>query len=315
MDNIYLRMALEDVAYMDIVRLAGMPRAVQPEATGCQFIDTLSNNPLKFYSYLFFPKSIKENEKYPLLVFPHGGVHANFEVSWIHILREILAQGYIVICPEYRGSTGYGKSFYEAIDYGGLENEDALVARDYAVENYTSVIDPDRVGIIGWSHGGMISLMNILRYPEKYVCAYAGVPVSDLAYRLSYLDESYMDHFTPSYHVGGTPEELPEEYKRRSPVTYAKELTKPLRITTCINDDDVSHTEVERMIDSLKFYNKSFEYKIYPAMPGAHSFERIDSKEASDIRFETYQFMAKYLNPPFPFKSQAELRRAGYKYN
>jgi len=144
----------------------------------------------------------------------------------------------------------------------------------------------------------MISLMNILKYPEKYACAYAGVPVSDVAYRLSYQESDYMDFFTPSYHVGGSPQEFPEEYERRSPVTYASQLERPLMITTCINDDDVSHTEVERMIDSLKFYNKQFEYKIYPAMPGAHSFERIDSKEASDIRFETFKFIGRYLNPP-----------------
>jgi len=314
MDNIYLRMALEDVAYMDIVRLAGPPRSVQQGGdSGCQFLDTLKNNPLKFFSYIFFPNKVKENKKYPLLIFPHGGIHSNLGVTYIHILREMIAQGYVVVCPDYRGSTGYGKSFYEAIDYGGLENEDVLAARDYVVENY-SIIDSTRVGIIGWSHGGMITLMNILRYPDKYACAYAGVPVSDVTYRLSYLDKSYEDHFTPSYHIGGTPEEKPEEYRRRSPVTYAAQLEKPLMITTCLNDDDVSHTEVERMIDSLKFYNKSFEYKVYPAMPGAHSFERIDSKEASDIRFQTYQFLARYLRPPYPFKDTAQLRKAGYKY-
>jgi len=313
-DNIYLKMSLDDVAYMDIVRLAGPPKAVQERVPESDFLDTLRNNPLKFFSYVFIPNTVREGEKYPLLILPHGGVHSNFDASsYIHIIREMIAQGYILVCPEYRGSTGYGKSFYEAIDYGGLENEDVLAARDYAVENY-SIIDPERVGIIGWSHGGMISLMNILKYPDKYACAYAGVPVSDLAYRLSYLDDSYSDFFTPSYHIGGTPEEFPEEYKRRSPVTYASQLSKPLMITTCLNDDDVSHTEVERMIDSLKCYNKIFEYKIYPAMPGAHSFERLDTKESSDIRFETYRFLAKYLNPPYPFETVSQLRKAGYKY-
>ncbi len=313
MDDIYLRMAVEDVAYMDIVRIAGPAKSVQPRDPECQFSDTLRDNCLKFYSYMFFPNNVNEKKQYPLLVFPHGGIHSNFGTSNIHIIREMVAQGYIVVCPEYRGSTGYGKSFYEAIDYGGLENEDVLAARDYAVENY-SIIDSSRVGIIGWSHGGMITLMNILKYPDKYVCGYAGVPVSDVTYRLSYQVESYKDNFTPAFHIGGTPEEKPEEYKRRSPVTYASQLEKPLMITTCINDDDVSHTEVERMIDSLKFYNKSFEYKIYPEMPGAHSFERIDTKEATDIRFETYKFLARYLNPPYPFKDIRQLRKAGYKY-
>jgi len=311
-DNIYLRMALEDIAYMDIVQIAGPPS--RSEVSGCTFLDTLRNNQLKFWTYVFFPNKIKKHKKYPLLVFPHGGIHGNMGTSYIHNLREMILQGYIVVCPDYRGSTGYGKSFYEAIDYGGLENEDVLAARDYAVENYSN-IDPARVGIIGWSHGGMISLMNLLKYPDKYVCAYAGVPVCDVTYRIGYLGKSYLDLFTPPFHVGCTPEENPEEYRRRSPVTYAHCLKRPLMITTCLNDDDVSHTEVERMIDSLKFHNKSFDYKIYPAMGGAHMFERIDSKEASDIRFDTYKFLERYLNPPYPFKNKAQLRKAGYKFN
>lgn len=312
-DNTYLRMAIEDIAYMDILRLAGPPKAVQTRKPNCMFKDTLRNNQLIFYSYVFFPNEIKQGEKYPLLVFPHGGIHGSFGNSYIHILREMISQGYIVLCPDYRGSTGWGKAIYEAIDYGGLENEDVLAARDYMVENY-SVVDSERVGIMGWSHGGMITLMNLLRYPEKYVCGYAGVPVSDVAYRLTYQLPSYKKNFTPKYHIGALPDEKPEEYARRSPVTYAKLLERPLMITTCINDDDVSHTEVERMIDSLKFYNKDFEYQIYPAMPGAHVFERIDSKEAAEIRFKTYEFMSRYLNPPHRFKDMDELKKAGYKY-
>ena len=313
-DNTYIRLAMEDVAYMDIVRLAGPAKAQQRRRPDCLFKDTLRDNPLVFYSYVFFPNDIRQNRKYPLLVFPHGGIHGSFGTSYIHVLREMVAQGYIVICPDYRGSVGYGRSFYQAIDYGGLENEDVLAARDYMVENY-DVVDSTRVGIIGWSHGGMITLMNILRYPEKYVCGYAGVPVSDVAYRLTYQDPSYKDDFAVSYHIGALPEEKPEEYARRSPVTYAKNLKRPLMITTCLNDDDVSHTEVERMIDSLKYYKKDFEYEIYPWMPGAHVFERIDSKEATDIRFKTYQFLARYLNPPHTFKNVKELRKAGFKYH
>lgn len=313
-DNTYIRLAMQDVAYMDIVRLAGPPKAHQRRRPDCPFKDTLRDNQLIFYSYVFFPNEIKQNRKYPLLVFPHGGIHGTFGTSYIHVLREMVAQGYIVVCPDYRGSVGYGKSFYQAIDYGGLENEDVLAARDYMVENY-DVVDPERVGIIGWSHGGMITLMNILRYPEKYVCGYAGVPVSDVAYRLTYQDPSYKDDFAVSYHIGALPEENPQEYARRSPVTYAKDLKRPLMITTCLNDDDVSHTEVERMIDSLKFYGKDFEYEIYPKMPGGHVFERIDSKEATDIRFKTYQFLARYLNPPHKFKNVKDLRKAGFKYH
>lgn len=311
-EEIMLFQRMQDVAYVDRVRLTGEPRRV-PRKSDAPFKDTLVNNRLVFYSYVFFPNKVKQGRKYPLIVFPHGGVHSSFTSVYVHVLRELVAQGYIVIAPDYRGSTGFGKGFYEDIDYGGLENEDVLVARDYMVENY-SVVDPERVGLLGWSHGGMISLMNILHWPDKYACAYAGVPVSDVTYRLSYQAPGYKDEFKAAYHVGALPDDVPEEYARRSPVSYASLLRKPLMITTCQNDDDVSWTEVKRMIDALKAAGKEFEYEIYPSMRGAHVFERTDEKEATDIRFKTYRFLAKYLNPPHPFKSQKDLRKAGYKY-
>ena len=312
-ESLLLIEQMSDVAYVDIVRLAGPAPAYQKK-TGTAFKDSLLTNQLKFYSYVFIQKAAKQNKKYPLLVFPHGGVHSNFTSGSVHILREMVAQGYIVIAPDYRGSTGYGRSFYENIDYGGLENEDVMAARDYMVESY-DIVDPARVGIIGWSHGGMITLMNLLRYPEKFACGYAGVPVSDVGYRLSYQSPDYSKNYTVEYHIGATPQENPEEYARRSPVTYAKQLVRPLRIVTCLNDDDVSVTEVQRMIDSLTFHNRAFEYKVFPKMPGAHSFERIDSMEACEIRLDTYTFLARYLNPPKPIRTIQELRKAGYFYH
>lgn len=312
-EQILLYDQLQDIATIDIVILTGPSLAVLPPETGCAFEDSLRNLPFPFYNYIFFPRKLKQSKKYPLLIMPHGGIHGNNGTYWVHLIREMVAQGYIVCMPEYRGSTGYGQGYYEAIDYGGLENEDVLATRDYMVENYR-VVDSTRIGIMGWSHGGMITLMNILRYPDKYACAFAGVPVSDVAYRLSYLMPDYTLNFTQPYHVGTTPQENPEEYARRSPVTYAHLLRKPLMINTCVNDNDVSWTEVNRMIEALQRENKDFEYTIYPWMPGSHQFQIIDRKESSEMRFKIYAFMARYLHPDHPFKSVEQLRKAGYYY-
>ena len=309
-DMIFQRMS--DVAYVDKVRLVGPAKRVLPEQP-CEFLDTLKTNGVQMWSYVFFPNEVKQNKKYPLMVLVHGGIHGTFGTTFIHFLRELIAQGYIVVAPDYRGSTGYGKGFYEAIDYGGLENEDVLVARDYMVESY-EVVDENRVGIMGWSHGGMITLMSLCQWPEKYHCGFAGVPVSDVSYRLSYQNPKYKDEFSVKYHVGELPEDNPEEYARRSPVSYAKYLERPLMMTTCVNDDDVSWTEVQRMADALNAAGKDFVYKVYPRMDGAHVFDRVDTMEACEIRLLTYQFMAKYLNPPHPFKNIKDLRKAGYKY-
>ncbi|HSN55520.1 MAG TPA: alpha/beta fold hydrolase, partial [Candidatus Sulfomarinibacteraceae bacterium] len=178
-----------DVAVVEKVRIYGPPKWREANPTGIG-----AGNPVKFYAYLFTPKGFDGAGKLPLLVLPHGGVHADFTTYYAHIVRELSAQGYIVVAPEYRGSTGYGKSFYETIDYGGREVGDALAARDGAVANHPRV-DPDRVGSLGWSHGGLITLMSLFDHPEAYVCGFAGVPVSNLVMRMGYLGQNYMAHY------------------------------------------------------------------------------------------------------------------------
>lgn len=295
-----------DIAYVDKVRHVGPPPAKVPNPTAMG-----ARNPVKFFSYVFIPRTIDYNKKSPLLVFPHGGVHSNFSTYNVHIIRELAAQGYVVIAPDYRGSTGYGKDMYEEIDYGGLENEDVYAARNYMLENY-EFLDKDRVGILGWSHGGMIALMNIFNYPDDYKVAYAGVPVSDLVARMGYSAQSYRDLYSASYHIGKTANEDVQEYRRRSPAWNAEKLRTPLLIHTNTNDDDVYVLEVEHLIKSLKAAGKKFEYEIYKDAPGGHSFDRLDTLPAKKIRLKVYDFLAQYLNPPHPFKDIKNLTQAGY---
>ena len=153
---------VSDVAHIDKVRIASTPRW-KPRTPD----DRFAGNKLQIYAYVFIPKNISSKQKYPLIVLPHGGVHADFTTYHTHIVREMVAQGYIVVAPEYRGSTGYGKTYYENIDYGGRENDDAMASRNYMLENY-SFVDKDRVAVVGWSHGGMIALMQVLQHPEAY---------------------------------------------------------------------------------------------------------------------------------------------------
>ena len=202
---------LGDVAVIDKVRIYGPPRWKEESETAIG-----AGNPVKFWCYTFFPKDLDTSRKAPLLVFPHGGVHSDFSTYYTHIVRELLAQGYVIVAPEYRGSTGYGRTVYENIDYGGLEVEDNDMAREYVLDNY-DFVDGDRVGMIGWSHGGLIALMNVFTHPEHYKCAYAGVPVSDLVARLGYLDDDYRALYSADYHIGEEVIDNIAEYKRRSP--------------------------------------------------------------------------------------------------
>ncbi len=306
-DDVLWFQRVGDVAFIDKVYMTGPPKWKESDTT-----DPAFGNPVKFWSYVFIPKDIDLNKKYPLLVFPHGGVHSNFSTYYTHIIRELMYQQYIVVAAEYRGSTGYGKSHYEKIDYGGREVEDVDSSRKYMLDNY-EFVDPERVGLIGWSHGGLISLMNIFRYPENYKVAFAGVPVSDLITRLNYMDEEYRELYSADYHIGQTPEENPEEYKRRSPAWNVDKLQTPLLIHTNTNDEDVRFIEVEVLLNALKAANKKFEYEIFQELPGGHSFDRQDTKLALTIRLKIYRFIAKYLNPPRQFENVEEIREAIYR--
>jgi dienelactone hydrolase len=182
--------------------------------------------------------------------------------------------------------------------FDDLEVEDALAARDWAVDNHPRV-DPGRVGILGWSHGGLIALHSLFDHPDKYAVGFAGVPVSDLVQRMGYLGPRYQAYYDVDYHIGETPAENLEEYKRRSPVWNVEKLTRPLRIHGNVSDEDVNVIEVEHLVQALKAAGKTFEYEIYD-LPGGHSFDRLDSPEAWSVRPLIYEFLARYLDPPRP---------------
>lgn len=298
-----------DLAYVDKVIMTGPPlrKEKNPTAQG-------AGNPVKFWSYVFIPKTVKPDGKYPLIVLPHGGVHSDFNTYYTHIIRELMAQGYIVVAAEYRGSTGYGGSQYRKIDYGGLETEDVYASRNYMLNNY-DIVDKNRVGIMGWSHGGLITLFNIFDHPNDYKVAYAGVPVSDLIARMGYKTQGYRDLYSVDYHIGKTAYADVEEYRKRSPAWNTHKMKDtPLLIHTNTIDADVNVLEVEHLIKSLKADGKKFQYKIYEDIPGGHSFDRMDSKVAKEIRLEIYKHLATYLKPSKPFKTVKELQIAGYRY-
>lgn len=277
---------LGDLAVIQEINITSVPpRESNPTALG-------AGNPLIFTAYTFVPRALG-NRKAPLLVFPHGGVHSNFSGMLIPIARELLELGYVLIAPEYRGSSGYGRGMYDEIDYGGAEIDDTHAARDWAVENLPNV-DGSRVGILGWSHGGLHALMNIFRWPGDYKVAYAGVPVSDLVQRIAY-QPSYPEIF--NHFIGKSVNEDPQEYRRRSPVYHVDKLQTPLLIHTNTADGDVHVMEVEHLIAALKAAGKRFEYKIYQDAPGGHAFNMIDTKLAKESRREVYEFLARYLRP------------------
>lgn len=286
-DDLLWYQKVGDVARIDKRRIASSKpiRVSNPTAPE-------AGNSLILPVYTFVPRALAPGAKAPCLIFVHGGLHASFDTDYAHIVRELIDEGYVIVAPEYRGSTGYGRDFHHQVDYGGAEVDDVHDARDWAIAELPEV-DPARIGILGWSHGGYISLLNIFQYPDDYQACYAGVPVADLVQRMGYKSQNYRDQFEAF--LGKTAREDPKLYRERSPVYHAAKLKTPLLIHATTNDEDVHIMEVSHLIDALKAAGKTFESRVYENAPGGHQFNRIDTRLARESRAEMRAFLAKRL--------------------
>jgi dipeptidyl aminopeptidase/acylaminoacyl peptidase len=288
-DDLMWYQRLGDVARIDKHRIASSRplRVANPTAPE-------AGNSVLVPLYTFIPRKLAPGAKVPCLVFVHGGLHASFDTSYLHLVREFLDEGYVIVAPEYRGSTGYSPLFYDQVDYGGAEVDDVHDARDWATTELAEV-DPRRVGVIGWSHGGYIALLNAFRFADDYQACYAGVPVSDLVARMGYKSDHYRNQF--ERFIGKEAKDDIQSYLERSPFYHAAKLRCPLLVHSTTNDEDVHVSEVLRLIDALKAAGKPFESKIYEKAPGGHNFNRIDTRLARESRAEVRAFLAKHLKP------------------
>ena len=259
-------------------------------------------------AYLFQPLQKGGPRSRAAMIWVHGGVHGNWAISYFPFVREAVQKGYVIIAPEYRGSTGYGEAHHMAIDYGGYEIDDTLSAVDYL--KTLPHVNPDRLGIMGWSHGGFIALHSVFREKPPFKAAVAMVPVTNLFFRLSYKGPSYQRQFATQQRILGLPFEKREIYKERSPIYHVDKLQVPLLVHVATNDTDVNFEEAEQIIDALRARKPTLsETKVYvnptpgPASVG-HTFnrrtntttlQRDDSPEQVESWDLVWAFWAKHL--------------------
>lgn len=206
---------------------------------------------LEIPAYLYQPLEKRGPGGHAALIFVHGGVHGNWTETYWPFVKEAVERGYVVIAPEYRGSTGYGKEFHDAIDYGGYEVDDVMTAYDYLVDNLPHV-DPERVAIMGWSHGGFISLHAGAREEQPFKATVGIVPVTNLIFRLSYKGPRYQRRFSTQQRIQGLPFEQREIYKERSPFYVVDRIQVPILVHVATNDEDVNFEEAEMLIHKLR---------------------------------------------------------------
>jgi len=261
-------------------------------------------------AYLFQPLNLRGPRGHAAMVWVHGGVHSNWGVNMFPFVRDAVERGYVVICPEYRGSTGYGEAHHNAIDYGGYEIDDTLSAVDYL--KTLPYVDSERLGIMGWSHGGYITLLSVFRDAHPFKAAAAMVPVTNLVFRLSYKGPGYQRSFSTQPRIRGLPFEKRDLYIERSPLYHVDKLKVPLLVHVATNDTDVNFVEDQQIVDALRSRKPDLaETKVYvdpvpgPAS-GGHTFnrrvnmttlERDDSPDQRDSWNRTWTFFEWHLRP------------------
>jgi dipeptidyl aminopeptidase/acylaminoacyl peptidase len=226
-------------------------------------------------AFVFQPLDTRDERRHPALVWVHEDIRGHLYEHYIPFIREATARGYIVIAPEYRGGIGYGQAFYDAIDYGGAEVDDVMTAVEVLKTKYRRV-DPEAIGIIGWSHGGLITLLGIFRNPAMFKAAVAMVPVTNLFQRLAWKGiDRQRQLMDPQNRFGGSPADKREIYKDRSPVYGVDRLRIPLLVGVATNDEDVNIEESMQLVDALRARKPQLaDTQVYENPPGGHLFDR-----------------------------------------
>ena len=207
-----------------------------------------------------FPADYVEGKKYKFLVLPHGGPEANDELALDPFSRIIAGLGYVVLQPEYRGSTGYGADFLAAIyqHFGDRAYRDVDSATDYAIAQGWA--DPDRLAIFGWSAGGFMTSWTVTQ-TGRYKVAVEGAGITDWAPFLWTSDIQQID-----YDARWTDED-PEAFRKFSAVDFAKSVTTPLLILHGEADRRVPTFQGTEYFQILAARGKAVRMVTYPGSP------------------------------------------------
>ncbi|HET9257207.1 MAG TPA: prolyl oligopeptidase family serine peptidase, partial [Pseudonocardiaceae bacterium] len=203
----------------------------------------------------------------PTVFLIHGGPHAADEDRFSAERALWLDAGFAVIHVNYRGSTGYGSAWRDAIEGrpGLTELEDIAAVHDWAVS--AGLADPARCAVAGWSWGGYLSLLALGTQPWRWAAGVAGIPVGD--YATAYADEMEPLRAFDRALFGGTPEEVPERYRVSSPISYAARVRAPVLVLAGENDPRCPIRQIDNYLDRLTELGKPYRCYRYDAGHGS----------------------------------------------
>jgi dipeptidyl aminopeptidase/acylaminoacyl peptidase len=197
----------------------------------------------------------------------HGGPEAQDADEWDPEAQAWVDHGFVVLMINYRGSSGYGKEWRDAIKGkpGLTELEDIATVQDWAIAS--GLADPRRCVIAGGSWGGYLTLLGLGVQPDRWAAGLASVPIGD--YVAAFEDEMEPLKRYDAALFGGTPNELPHVYKERNPITYVERVRAPVMLLVGQNDPRCPSRSAEIYVERLNALGKVHETYRYDAGHGS----------------------------------------------
>jgi len=243
-------------------------------------------------AFVYVPYNAERNGQNAAIVYIHGGPTAQSQNSFNRGIQYLVNQGYFVIAPNYRGSTGYGKEFMDAnrFDMGGGDLEDVISAAEWIKK--TGFIDPKKVAVMGGSYGGYLTMMAVTKAPDLWA---AGVPIVPFVNWFTEVENE--DPLLRAYDLAtmGDPSKDRDQarYQDRSPINFVDHVKAPLLLLAGGNDPRCPHTEAEQVASAIKKRKGIAELKIYENE--GHGFAKVENQ--IDAYTRVSDFLKKYAVP------------------
>lgn len=249
-----------------------------------------SRDGMTIHGYLTLPKG-KETKNLPVVVNPHGGPWARDSWGFNPEVQFLSNRGYAVLQMNYRGSTGYGRKFWESSfkQWGKNMQNDITDGVDYLIKQ--GIADPKRVGIYGGSYGGYATLAGLAFTPDLYACGVDYVGVSNLFTFMKSIPPYWKPMLDMLYEEVGNPEKDSELLKAASPVFHVDQIKAPLFIAQGAHDPRVNKNESDQMVKALK--EKGIDVPYMVKENEGHGFHNEENK--IDFYKAMEKFLAKYL--------------------
>jgi dipeptidyl aminopeptidase/acylaminoacyl peptidase len=235
-------------------------------------------------AFLYVPFNMARNGQNAAIVYIHGGPTSQTMNSFNRFVQFAANQGYMVLAPNYRGSTGYGKEFQRAnlFDMGGGDLQDVLAGVDWIKQ--TGHLDPKKIAVMGGSYGGYLSMMAVTKAPEVWAAAVPIVPFVNWFTEIENEDPVLRESDLATM---GDLVKNKALYEDRSPINFIDQVKAPLLLLAGGHDPRCPKSETQQVVDAIKKRGGTVDYKVYENE--GHGFARVENQ------IDAYKRVADFL--------------------